>query len=109
MVKVSDTSVSKVRIVLKSFDHVLLDEACKTIIDVAERSGAVISGPVPLPVKIKKFTINKSTFVNKTSRDQYEIRTHKRLIDIHDASPKTIQLLSSLHLPSGVEVVIKMI
>lgn len=98
----------KVRIVLKSFDHTLIDEAARTIIGAAERGGAIVAGPIPLPVKIKRFTVNKSTFVNKTSREQFEIRTHKRIIDLSETTPKTVESLSSLHLPSGVEVSIKM-
>lgn len=110
MAKVSDktTSAPRVRIILKSFDHTLIDESAKMIVDSAERAGAIVSGPVPLPVKIKRFTVNKSTFVNKTSREQYEIRFHKRLIDLSEATPKTVESLSSLHLPSGVEVSIQM-
>ena len=111
MAKATEKSAAapKVRIILKSFDHSLLDESAKTIVDAAERGGAIVAGPVPLPVKKKKFTVNKSTFVNKTSREQYEIRSHKRLIDLSEATPKTVESLSSLHLQSGVEVSIKMI
>ena len=98
----------KVRIILKSFDHSLIDEAAKTIVETAERGGAIVAGPVPLPVKIKRFTVNKSTFVNKTAREQYELRNHKRLIDLSETTPKTVASLSSLHLPSGVEVSIQM-
>ncbi|MCT4592363.1 MAG: 30S ribosomal protein S10 [Candidatus Gracilibacteria bacterium] len=99
----------KIRITLRSFDHTVLDEAAKTIIESAERTGALIAGPVPLPVRIKKVTLNKSTFVNKDSREQFEIRTHKRLIDFTETTPQTIDALQSLSLPAGVEVDIKML
>ncbi|MBU1018374.1 MAG: 30S ribosomal protein S10 [Patescibacteria group bacterium] len=102
-------SAQKIRIKIKSFDHKVIDEATKLIIDTAERTGARIAGPIPLPMKIEKFTVNKSTFVNKDSRDQYEIRTHKRLIDLRETTPKTIEQLSSLSLPAGVDISIKMI
>src|SRR5262245_55046398 len=106
-----DTPVAgqKIRIILKSFDHTILDQASQTILDTAERTGAIVSGPVPLPVKIKKITLNKSTFVHKDSREQYEIRRHKRLIDVTEATPKTIESLSNLHLPAGVEASIEVI
>ncbi len=109
MAKANDAGTApKVRIILKSFDHSLIDEAAKTIVETAERAGAIVSGPVPLPVKIKRFTVNKSTFVNKTAREQFELRNHKRLIDLSEATPNTVNSLSSLHLPSGVEVSIQM-
>ncbi len=99
----------RIRIKIKAFDHKVIDETAKLIIDTAERTGAVIAGPIPLPTKIEKFTINKSTFVHKTSREQFEMRTHKRLIDISDVAPKTIESLQNLSLPAGVEIEIKML
>lgn len=102
-------SKQRIRIKIKSFDHKVIDEAVRLIIDTAERTGAIIAGPIPLPMKIEKFTVNTSTFVNKDSRDQYEIRTHKRLIDLRDSTPKTIEQLSNLSLPAGVDIEIKMI
>ncbi len=110
MAKATDKGAAapKVRIILKSFDHSLIDESAKIIVDAAERGGAIVTGPVPLPVKIKRFTVNKSTFVNKTAREQFELRNHKRLIDLSETTPKTIESLSSLHLPSGVEISIQM-
>lgn len=99
----------KIRIKLVSFDHTVLDEAAKTIIESAERTGAIVAGPVPLPVNIKKLTLNKSTFVHKDSREQFEIRTHKRLIDFTESTPQTIDALQNLSLPAGVEVEIKML
>ncbi|MBI5414447.1 30S ribosomal protein S10 [Candidatus Peregrinibacteria bacterium] len=101
--------LQKIRITLKSFDHTVIDKACRTILETVSRTGAIIAGPVPLPVHIKKITLNKSTFVHKDSREQYEIRTHKRLIDLSDATPQTIEALSNLHLPAGVDVSVKMI
>ena len=99
----------KIRIDLRSFDHTVLDEAAKTIVETAQRTGAIIAGPIPMPVKIKKITLNKSTFVHKDSREQFEIRTHKRVIDLNDATPQTIDALQNLSLPAGVEVEIKML
>ncbi|MBT3704551.1 30S ribosomal protein S10 [Candidatus Peregrinibacteria bacterium] len=99
----------RLRIKIKAFDHKVIDETAKLIIDTAERTGAVIAGPIPLPTKVEKFTVNKSTFVHKTSREQFEMRTHKRLIDISEVAPKTIESLQNLSLPAGVEIEIKML
>ncbi len=99
----------KIRIKIRSFDHKVIDETAKLIIDTAERTGAMVSGPIPLPTKIEKFTVNKSTFVHKTSREQFEMRTHQRLIDITETTNKTIESLSNLSLPAGVEIEIKML
>ncbi|MDP7247698.1 MAG: 30S ribosomal protein S10 [Candidatus Peribacteraceae bacterium] len=100
--------ISSIRIRLSAFDHVVLDEATAKIIDTAERSGAVIHGPIPLPTKIKKFTVNRSTFVHKDARDQFEMRIHRRLIDLTETTFKTIESLQNLSLPSGVDIEIKM-
>lgn len=102
-------SQQKIRIKVRSFDHRVIDEATKLIIETAEKSGAVVVGPIPLPTKIEKITVLKSTFVNKNARNQYEMRTHKRLIDLTHTTPATIEQLSSLSLPSGVDIEIKMI
>ncbi|MDD3896812.1 MAG: 30S ribosomal protein S10 [Candidatus Peribacteraceae bacterium] len=96
------------RIRLSAFDHVILDEASTKIIDTAERTGAVVHGPIPLPTKIRKFTVNRSTFVHKNARDQFEMRTHRRLIDLRETTFKTVESLQSLSLPSGVDIEIKM-
>jgi small subunit ribosomal protein S10 len=104
-----ETSAARVRIIVKSFDYTVIDEAAKSIVETAERNGSLVSGPVPLPTKIKKYTVNRSMFVNKDARDQYEIRTHKRLVDIKEPTPKTIESLQNLSLPSGVDVEIKMV
>ena len=86
----------------------MLDEAAAKILDTAERSGAIVHGPTPLPTKIKKFTVQRSTFKHKDARDQYEMRTHRRLIDLSETTFKTIESLQSLSLPSGVDIEIKM-
>lgn len=99
----------RIRIKVKSNDHRIIDEALKSMIETIERSGAKIIGPVPLPTEIKKYTVLRSTFVHKDSRDQYETRTHKRLIDIVDFTPKTIELITGLNLPAGIDVEIKSI
>ena len=103
-----DAAFSTIRIRLSAFDHIVLDEAVSKIIDTAERTGAVIHGPIPLPTKIRKFTVNSSTFVHKDARDQYEMRTHRRLIDLSETTFKTIESMQSLSLPSGVDIEIKM-
>lgn len=107
--KSKKATAQRIRIVLKAFDHTIIDKAVKMIIDTAERSGAIIAGPIPLPTKIKKFTVNKSTFVAKNSREQFEMRIHKRLIDLRETAANTIDALSSLTLPAGVDIEIKML
>ena len=97
----------KIRIRLKAYDHRVLDQSVRQIVDTAERTGAAIVGPVPLPTKIEKFTVIRSPFIDKDSREQFEIRTHKRLIDVLDPSSKTIDALVRLNLPAGVDVEIK--
>ncbi|HPY08489.1 MAG: 30S ribosomal protein S10 [Patescibacteria group bacterium] len=98
----------RIRIKIKSFDHKIIDQSTKTIIDTIERSDAHFFGPIPLPIEKKKYTVNRSTFVHKDARDQYEMRIHKRMIDIIDPSAKTIEDLTNLNLPAGVDVEIKM-
>ncbi|MBU1130805.1 30S ribosomal protein S10 [Patescibacteria group bacterium] len=99
----------KVRIKIRAFDHKIIDQSTKTIIETAKRSGAQLVGPIPLPTEKNKYTVLKSTFVHKDSRDQYEMRTHKRLIDIIEPNQQTIDSLMSLNLPAGVDVEIKML
>ncbi len=108
--KTEETPVlsSKIRVKIRAYDNKIIDKSTKTIIDTAQRSGAKIVGPVPLPTEKTKYTVLKSTFVNKTARDQYEMRVHKRLIDIVNPSAKTIDELSNLNLPAGVDIEIKM-
>lgn len=98
----------RVRIKIKAYDHKIVDQSARKIVETAERSGAQITGPVPLPSDIHRMTVNKSTFVHKNSRDQFEMRVHKRLIDIVNPSAKTIDNLTNLDLPAGVDVEIKM-
>ena len=97
-----------IRIRLKAFDHRVLDASATQIADTAERTGARVSGPVPLPTEIEKYTVLTSPHSDKDARDQYEIRTHKRLIDIVDPTPKTMEALMELNLPSGVDIQIKL-
>jgi small subunit ribosomal protein S10 len=98
----------KIRIRLKAYDHRLLDQSAAQIVETAERSGARVIGPVPLPTRIEKFTVMRSSFIDKDSRDQWEIRTHKRLIDVVDPDAKTIDNLMKLNLPAGVDIEIKL-
>jgi small subunit ribosomal protein S10 len=98
----------KIRIHLKSYDHRVLDQSAKQIVETAERTGAQVVGPVPLPTKIEKFTVMRSTFIDKDSREQFEIRTHKRLIDVIEPGSKTIDTLMRLNLPAGVDIEIKL-
>ena len=97
----------RIRIKIKAYDNKIIDQATQTIMKTAERSGAKVVGPVPLPTEKRKYTVNKSTFVHKDSREQYEMRVHKRLIDIKEPTDKTIDALMSLNLPAGVDVEIK--
>ncbi len=97
----------KIRISLKAFDHRLLDQSAEEISNTVRRTGAKIAGPIPLPTKNEIFTVLKSPVVNKKSREQFEIRTHKRLIDIINPTAKTVDSLKKLDLPAGVEVEIK--
>ena len=106
--KVQEEQAQRIRIKIRAYDHKLIDQSAKQIVDTARKSGATIAGPVPLPTEKTKYTVNKSTFVHKDSRDQYEMRIHKRLIDILSPTQKTIDALTNLNLPAGVDVVIKM-
>lgn len=98
----------RIRIRLKGYDHKIIDQSAQQIVEAVERTGAVVSGPVPLPTRIQKFSIMRSTFIDKDSQEQFEIRTHKRLIDIIETTSKTIDALTRLNLPSGVEIDIKL-
>lgn len=97
----------RLRIKIRAYDHKIIDQSTKTIIDTALRTGARIKGPVPLPTERNKYTVVRSAFVHKNSREQYEMRTHKRLVDIIDPTPKTVDALTSLNLPAGVDIEIK--
>ena len=97
----------KIRIRLKAFDYKLIDQSALEIVETAKRTGAVVKGPIPLPTSIERFDVLRSPHVNKTSRDQFEIRTHRRLMDIMDPTDKTVDALMKLDLPAGVDVEIK--
>ena len=98
----------KIRIKLKAYDHRVLDASAQQIVTAAEQTGAQVVGPVPLPTRIEKFTVMRSPFIDKDSREQFEIRTHKRLIDVVDPGNKTIENLTRLNLPAGVDIEIKL-
>jgi len=98
----------KIRIRLKAFDHRVLDLSTREIVDIAKRTGARVAGPVPLPTKISRYTVLKSPHVDKKSREQFEVRTHKRLIDIFEPTPQTVDALMKLDLAAGVDVEIKL-
>jgi small subunit ribosomal protein S10 len=98
----------KIRIRLKAYDHRVLDQSARLIVETAERTGANVVGPVPLPTKIERFTVQRSPFVDKDSQEHFEIRTHNRLIDVVDPDSKTIDTLMRLNLPAGVDIEIKL-
>jgi small subunit ribosomal protein S10 len=105
---VVEEAKQKIRIRLRAYDHKVLDNSARQIVETVLRYGAEILGPVPLPTEIHKYTVNRSTFVHKDAREQFEIRVHKRLIDILNPNPKVIDALMSLNLPAGVDIEIKM-
>lgn len=107
--KTAEATAAKLRLKVRGYDHKVLDQSVKQIMDTALRFDAVIVGPVPLPTDIRKFTVNASTFIYKDAREQFEIRTHKRIIDILNPTPKIIDALTNLSLPSGVSVDVKML
>ena len=98
----------KLRIKLKAYDHKIIDNSARQIVETALRYGSEVLGPVPLPTEINKYTVNRSSFIHKDAREQYETRIHKRLIDILSPNPKVIDALMSLNLPAGVDIEIKM-
>ena len=101
-------SNQKIRIRLKAFDYRLIDQSALEIVETAKRTGAVVRGPVPLPTRIRRYTVMRSPFIDKDSRDQFETRTHKRLIDIVEPTSRTVDTLMRLQLPSGVDIEIKL-
>ena len=101
-------TINKLRIRVRAYEHKILDSSVKQIIDTAMRFDANVVGPIPLPTEIKKYTVNRSTFVHKDAREQFEMRTHKRVIDILNPSPKVVEALTNLSLPSGVNIDVKM-
>ena len=98
----------RIRIILKAFDHRVLDQSAEQIVEAAERTGAAVAGPIPLPTAIKRFCVIRSPHIDKDSREHFEMRTHKRLIDILDPTPKTIDALTRLNVPAGVDISIKL-
>lgn len=107
--KSTEEITHKIRIRVRAYEHKILDSSVKQIIDVMNRHDAKINGPIPLPTDIRKYTVNRSTFVHKDAREQFERRIHKRLIDVLDPSPKIIDSLTNLSLPAGVDIEIKML
>ena len=103
----SEETKPKLRIKLKAYDHKIIDNSARQIIDIANRYGVEVVGPVPLPTEILKFTVNRSTFVHKNAREQFEMRVHKRMIDILSPNQEIIEALRDLNLPSGVDIAIK--
>ena len=101
-------ATQKIRIRLKGYDHEVVDQSAKLIVETAQKTGARVSGPVPLPTERNLYTVIRSPHVNKDSREQFEMRTHKRLIDITKSTPKTVEALMALELPAGVEIEIKL-
>ncbi len=109
MAKKKEDVPQKIRLRIKAYDHKLIDNSARQIIETAERNDAKVLGPIPLPTEIKRYTVNRSTFVHKDAREQFELRVHKRLIDILNPSPKIIESLSNLNLPAGVDIEIKIV
>lgn len=99
---------SRLRIRIRAYDHKIIDQSVRTILDTAVRTGAKVVGPIPLPTEKSIYTVNSSSFIDKNAREQYEMRIHKRLLDILEPTPKTIDALTNLNLPAGVDVEIKM-
>ncbi len=106
--KAASADINKLRIRVRAYEHKILDSSVKQIIDTALRFDAQVVGPIPLPTEIKKYTVNRSSFVYKDAREQFEMRTHKRVIDILNPSPKVVEALTNLSLPSGVNIDVKM-
>ena len=106
--KVAKEVGTRIRIKIRAYDHKIIDQATHTIIETALRTGAQVIGPVPLPTEKRKWTVNRSTFVHKNAREQFEMRTHKRLIDILEPTSKTVDALMRLDLPAGVDIEIKL-
>lgn len=98
----------KLRIRVRAYDHKILDSSIKQIVDTALRYGAELAGPVPLPTEIKKYTVNRSSFVHKNAREQFEMRVHRRLLDIMNPTPKIVEAMTNLNLPAGVDIEVKM-
>ncbi len=106
--EVKEEIQSRIRIKIRAYDHKIIDQSTKTIMETVDRTGAKVIGPIPLPTEKKKFTVLRSTFVHKDARDQYEMRVHKRVLDIINPTPQTVDALQNLNLPAGVDLEIKM-
>jgi small subunit ribosomal protein S10 len=109
MAKKSAQEPQKLRLRVRAYDHKLIDNSVRQIIETAEKNDAQVVGPIPLPPEMKKYTVNRSTFIDKNSREQFELRVHKRLLDIMNPSPKIIESLSNLNLPAGVDIEAKIV
>lgn len=107
--KKAEEAPQKIRLRIRAYDHKLIDNSARQIIETAERNDAKVVGPIPLPTEVKKYTVNRSTFIDKNSREQFELRVHKRLIDILNPNQKIIESLSNLNLPAGVDIEIKIV
>ncbi len=105
--KTSGKSVQKIRIKLQAYEHRILDQSVVEILNTARRTGSMVAGPIPLPTRIERYTVNRSPHVDKKSMDQFEIRTHKRLMDIINPTAKTVDELKKLNLPAGVDILLK--
>ena len=105
----TDVPQEKLRLRIKAYDHKLIDTSCRQIVETAKRHDATVVGPIPLPTEMRRYTVNKSTFVHKNAREQFELRVHKRLIDILNPTGPIIQALSLLNMPAGVDIEIKMV
>ena len=105
--RMAQKMAGKIRIRLKAFDHAVIDQTASDIVRTAEKTGARVSGPIPLPTRIQRWTVLRSPHIDKKSREQFELKTHKRVIDIIDSRPQTIDALTKLDLPAGVDVEIK--
>jgi small subunit ribosomal protein S10 len=106
--KAGGVSSENIRIILRAFDHRLLDQSAQQIVEAAERTGVSVAGPVPMPTHIKRFCVIRSPHVDKDSREHFELRTHKRLVDILEPNPKTVDALTRLQMPAGVDISIKL-
>lgn len=106
--KISSEVKSKIRLRIRAYDHKIIDSSARQIIEVIQRQGGEVVGPIPLPTEIHRYTVNRSTFVHKDSREQFELRIHKRMIDIINPSQKVVESLTNLNLPAGLDIEIKM-
>lgn len=106
--KAKEEPKQRIRIRIRAYDHKIIDTSARQIVETAARHGVLVVGPIPLPTETRKYTVNRSTFVHKDSREQYEIRVHKRLIDILNPNQRVVEALTNLNLPAGVDIEIKM-